>query len=215
MSTTPTREFLFKCLANRTKFNQCEEDDDDMELCKPFAFISDSTTAGFISSQSGHSDEDGSICSSCESATNNKEQETELELNMNKKAIYSQISDLDQGTNLIEQYSYSPDIKRENELSFTCKAESKLDISVIFQPDELGINRMDNYVYKDIQLLNDDSSGWWVDAVYYDNNNYSNNNIVVDGNSANTENDENNESNDEFDIDFDYDSSFVDYGVLI
>lgn len=193
---------MFECL---TKFNRYSVDD-DVEICKPFAFISDSTTAGFITSESGHSDENASIL--CESATNNQQEETELELNMNKKAIYSQLSDLDEGSNLFQQYSYSPDIKRDNELSFPCKAESKLDISVIFKPDELGINRMDNCVYKDIELLNDDLQGWWVDIVYYhnnnnDNHNGSNNKIVIDGDV------------DEFDIDFDYDSSFVDYGVLV
>ena len=61
-----------------------------------------------------------------------------------------------------------------------------------FRPDILGINRMDNNVYKDTELCDDPN--WWISPEYYYNNN----------------NDTNKSG-----IEFNYDPSFVDYGVII
>lgn len=76
--------------------------------------------------------------------------------------------------------------------SETLKSESiigiGMDLAESFKPDILGIDRKDNNSYKDIELCKD--SNWWVCQEYY-------------------------HDDDEIDITFDYDFTFVDYGVAI
>ena len=68
-----------------------------------------------------------------------------------------------------------------------CKAER---IARTFMPDKLGINRVNNNVYKDDILLKDSNNGWWIDQIYYVQ-------------TSKTE------------IDFQYDPSFIYYGVAV
>ena len=56
-----------------------------------------------------------------------------------------------------------------------CKEKNSERIQQTFRTDKLGINRIDNNVYRDKMLLNDCADdgecGWWIDQIYYHNDN--------------------------------------------
>lgn len=53
---------------------------------------------------------------------------------------------------------------------------SSSKINTMFKPDELGINRSDNYVFKDDEIPDFEKNDWWISPMYYDNDNNDNHN---------------------------------------
>ena len=165
-----------------------KEFDGDVDL--PFTMMSESATPGFLSE---------------ENISNDKENYSELYSQSLQNETYANIAALYSNSCVA---SVQPKITNfaniikfdESEYSHTlCKSNTNMACNIqelksesisnlTLKPDVLGINRMDNNVYKDNELGIDDDGDWWVSAEYY---------YVSE------------------EIDFDYDPSFVYYGILI
>ena len=153
-----------------------DENDDDDEM--PFAMISESTTPGFS--------EIKEIPNTERSTT---EYGSELPTDINIDPTLHLDPSFDEGRIL---HSLTLQYKDTSITSYTANTNSINVDGKIFEPDELGINRMDNNIYKDCDLsVFDTIDGWWVDKVYYDN---------IQQQPV---------------IDFEYDESFVYYGVIV
>ena len=149
--------------------NNNESEDDEA----PFVMISESSTPGF---------------SETKEMTNTERSKSEYELELSATDIDKT---LDSDPSIDGGVLQSLTLRYKHTLSTLNTKNSNNVDGMIFEPDELGIDRMDNNVYKDCYLLFDDINNWWVDKVYYDN--------IADRQA----------------IDFSYEESFVYYGVIV
>ena len=147
---------------------------------KRFEMVSSSTTTS----------EEYSIGHQVITSMSDQHDKTEFELQNNTKLFYSDKS--------IHHNEKNNHCKKSQCSVSLCKATNSERIAQTFLRDKLGINRMDNNVYKDDILLNDSNNnnnnnnddGWWIDEIYY-------------------------VQTSKTDIDFEYDPSFIYYGVEI
>ena len=57
------------------------------------------------------------------------------------------------------------DLEKSKQLKLKPASKSNM-----FKPDELGINRSDNSVFRDDEIEDDEKNNWWISPIYYDDN---------------------------------------------